>query len=71
VVVVVVHPVYIAFVVFSVAVGAVRVVRQQEVVGIRKGVIIGICCYVGWGRGIFSGTHSIVTAVSVFYLYFR
>ena len=49
-VVVVVHAVYIVFVVFSVAVGEVhrsRVVSRWEVVGIRRDAIIGICCYVG------------------------
>ena len=56
VVVFVVHPVYIVVVLFSAAVGAVhrsRVVSRRGVVGIRKDVVIGICCYDGWGRGIF------------------
>ena len=74
VVVIVVHPVYIMFVVSIVAVGAVHrshVVSRREVVGIRKDVIIVICWYVGWGRGIFCLCVSIVTTVPVFNLYFR
>jgi hypothetical protein len=69
VVVVVVRLVYVVFVMFNVAVSVVhrsRVVSRRQVVGIRKDIIIGICCYVGWDRGIFCGTYSIVPAVYVF-----
>jgi len=57
VVVFVIRLVYVESVVFCAAASAVHrshvVSRLEAVGGIQRDVITVVCCYVGWGRGIF------------------